>query len=656
MTSVVDIQEFGLGLWAAILLDATAVRAVLVLRDEAAGRLRRVPARGHAGTAHPEGTGGIETLPRPRIQPDAPRVLNRRYPDAPRLLMRRYPAGSRTAPCRTTRGRGPMQRSLRSRLRRSWLLPLCVAAGFVVPANAGAITSKQCDAQVNDTPGKLIPCIQQDDLWNHMKAFQAIADANPGPDGHPSRNSGEPGYKASADYVAKVMQQAGYDVTIQPYTFQYSSFVGTPTWSEVSPTARSFNLVTDWNPGTSDGDATNAAIQPAGGIVLPPTPTSSSTSGCTAADFPGSWTGKIALIQRGGCNFGVKVLNAQAAGAVGVVIFNEGNPGRTAVINGSLLDANNNPFVPTIPVAFTSFDTGQSLYNEYQAGTPPVMNLSIHVIIDPNRLDYNVIAESRGGDKNHVVVVDAHLDAIYGAGMLDNASGSATILDIAEKMKNVNPLNKLRFIWFGGEELGLLGSSYYVNNLSKSELSHIGYDLDADVTATPNYLIGVLDPAGPDLFGRTVTATFPNRVYRPSTVARDQGVEYLDSIGKNHEFLSPVGTDAFNFNAVGVPASGVLTGQDCCKTQEEVDLFGGVTGNYEGNVPSFDGGCVDNPFRWCDNLDNNDPEVLTFMSRTFANMVVRMAFDTKVMSASNSVTYKPKLPIGAEVGRHFTAK
>jgi hypothetical protein len=32
-----------------------------------------------------------------------------------------------------------------------------------------------------------------DDLWKHMQEFQAIADANPGPDGHPSRNSGEPG-------------------------------------------------------------------------------------------------------------------------------------------------------------------------------------------------------------------------------------------------------------------------------------------------------------------------------------------------------------------------------------------------------------------------------------------------------------------------------
>jgi hypothetical protein len=123
-----------------------------------------------------------------------------------------------------------------------------------------------------------------------------------------------------------------------------------------------------------------------------------------------------------------------------------------------------------------------------------------------------------------------------------------------------------------------------------------------------------------------------------------------------HEFLSPVGTDAFSFNAVGIPASGVLTGQDCCKTQDEVDLFGGYTGNYEGNIPSFDGGCVDNPFRWCDNLSNNDPEVLTFMSRAFANQVVQMAFDNKVMSASNNAVYKPKQPISGGTSRRLPGK
>jgi hypothetical protein len=542
-------------------------------------------------------------------------------------------------------------------------MSLCVAAavGLCTTTNASAITSAQCDARVNDTPAKLIECIQTDDLWGHMQRFQAIADANPSPaDGMPSRNSGEPGYKASVDYVASVMTQAGYDVTIQPYKFTYYAYISRPTLSEISPTAHDYALSGEWNPGQSAGTA-NGSLQPAGGIVIPATPSPSSSSGCTAADFSDFVPGRIALIQRGTCNFGVKVINAQAAGASGVLIFNEGNPGRTSVLAGSLSDAAGTPIIPTIPVGFTSYAIGVDLYNQYQqavqAGTAlPAMNLAIRALVQPNADDYNVIAESKGGDKNHVVVVDAHLDAIYGAGMLDNASGSATILDVAQQMKNVNPLNKLRFIWFGGEELGLLGSSYYINNLSPSELSHIGYDLDADVTATPNYVVGVLDPSGPDLFGGTSTATFPNRVYKASGISRDQSIDYFDSIGLNHSLFSPVGTDAFSFNSVGIPAGGLLTGQDCCKTQDEVDLFGGSLGNFEGTIPSFDGGCVDNPFLWCDNLSNNDPSVLTFMSKAFANTVVRMAFDTKVMSASNSVVFKKKLPIAGAAGRRNVAR
>jgi len=294
------------------------------------------------------------------------------------------------------------------------------------------------------------------------------------------------------------------------------------------------------------------------------------------------------------------------------------------------VDANGNPIIPTIPVAFTSSDIGFNFYNQYQGGSAPVAKLGIQSIEKRNAEDYNLIAESKGGDPNSVLVVDAHLDAIFGAGMLDNASGSATILDIAQMMKKVKPLHKLRFVWFGGEELGLLGSSYYVNNLSPTDRSHIAYDLDSDVTATPNYVIGVLDPAGPDFFGRTVTSTFPSNVYGPSQISRDQSIQYFNSIGRNHELFSPVGTDAFSFNAAGIPASGLLTGQDCCKLQSDVNLFGGSLGNFEGNVPSFDGGCVDNPFRWCDNLGNNDPKVLTFMSQAFANTVVRMAFDPNV--------------------------
>jgi hypothetical protein len=493
-----------------------------------------------------------------------------------------------------------------------------------------------------------------------MKAFQAIADQNPGPDGHASRNSGEPGYRASVDYVASLMRKAGYDVTIQTYKFFYFAYTALPTFREVSPASHDYTVTSDWSPGQSTG-AGSADLQPAGGIIIPPTPTPSSSSGCTTGDFTGFVPGRIALIQRGGCNFGVKVVHAQAAGASGVIIFDEGNPGRSGVLAGNLADASGNRIVPRIPVAFTSFAIGDDLLNQYnqavQGGTAlPVMNLDIKAVVNPNADDYNVIADSKGGDPDHVVVVDAHLDAIYGAGLLDNASGSATILDIAQMMRKVNPRNKLRFIWFGGEELGLLGSAYYVSNLSLSDLRKIGYDLDADVTATPNYVVGILDPTGVDLFSRTVSTQFLPYVYQPSAVARDLGIQYFTSIGLNHELFSPVGTDAFNFDMAGIPASGVLTGQDCCKNKGDVDLFGGSLGNFEGNVPSFDGGCVDNPFRWCDNLSNSDPNVLTFMSRGFANMVVHIAFDTTVLALSSKSVRKPAPSTWANAGRRALAR
>src|SRR5256885_11018359 len=219
-------------------------------------------------------------------------------------------------------------RMLRHRrgLSRPFMLLAAAAAlvTAVTPASAAAQlsaadadqspSSAGCANRVNDTARKLLPCIRTEDLRHHMQALQAIADANPGPDGHASRNSGEPGYKASVDYVARLMREAGYDVTIQTYKFFYFAYTGLPTFREVSPVAHNFTVVTDFLPGQSTGSV-NAALQPAGGIILPPTPTPTSASGCTAADFAGFVPGRIALIQRGTCNFGVKVANAQAAGA-----------------------------------------------------------------------------------------------------------------------------------------------------------------------------------------------------------------------------------------------------------------------------------------------------------------------------------------------------
>ena len=509
----------------------------------------------------------------------------------------------------------------------AWGLPMAASSANATPSLSNA-NPRACANRVNNTPQKLVDCVTKDDLWAHMVKFQQIADANPGADGHPSRNSGEPGYKASADYVADVMRSAGYQVTLQEYKFHYFSFVGTPVMREVSPTPRDFGLGTEFNPGPVAG-STTAKLQPVGGIVVPATPTPSSASGCAATDFAGFVAGNIALIQRGTCTFAQKVANAEAAGASATVIFNEGNPGRTGLFSGSLAGTEQHP------VLFTSYDVGTQLLAQYSPGVGPVLTVDVQAIDDPNRSDWNVIADSRGGDPNNVLVIDAHLDAIYGAGMLDNASGSAAILDIAQQLKNTNTRNKLRFIWFGGEELGLLGSDFYVNTLPATELAKIKFDLDADVLATPNYVAGVLDPKdGVQLFGRDPGTPMDPSIWAPSAIARDYGIQYLSSIGQNSILFSADGTDAFMFQLAGIPASGVLTGQDCCKLASDVALFGGFEGNFEGTVPGDDGGCVDNPFRWCDNLSNNDPEVLTFMSKAFANMVGHMAYDTQVFNSS----------------------
>src|SRR3954452_10397174 len=525
---------------------------------------------------------------------------------------------------------------------RGWTLAIAsaavAAAGIFLPVASTATpaapsadaNSTACAHRVNNSPQKLVDCVNKADLWAHMVKFQQIADANPGADGHPSRNSGEPGYKASADYVAAVMRAAGYDVRLQEYKFHYFSFVGTPVMREESPTPHSFQVGTDFNPGQVAG-STTAKVQPAGGIIVPATPTPSSASGCLASDFAGFMPGNIALIQRGTCTFDEKVANAEAAGASAVVIFNEGNPGRTDVFDGGLEGGEH------IPILFTSYSVGTRLLGQYVAGSGPVMTIDVKTIEDPHRSDWNVIADSRSGNPNKVLVVDGHLDAIFGAGMLDNASGSATILDIAQQLKNTHTRNRLRFIWFGGEELGLLGSDHYVNTLPRAQLAKIKFDLDADVTATPNYVAGVLDPKdGVDLFAREPGTPMPPSIWAPSAIGRDFGIDYLNSIGKNHILFSADGTDAFMFQQAGIPASGVLTGQDCCKLASDVDLFGGFEGNFEGTVPGDDGGCVDNPFRWCDNLSNNDPEVLTWMSKTFANMVGHMAYDTQVFNSTKN--------------------
>ena len=107
--------------------------------------------------------------------------------------------------------------------------------------------------------------------------------------------------------------------------------------------------------------------------------------------------------------------------------------------------------------------------------------------------------ETADGDPNNVIVIGAHLDSVSaGPGIQDNGSGSATILEIAEvfAQQGREARNKLRFAWWGAEELNLLGSAFYVNSLSQAEQDAIALNLNFDMIGSPNYVRFVYDGNG----------------------------------------------------------------------------------------------------------------------------------------------------------------
>ncbi len=303
--------------------------------------------------------------------------------------------------------------------------------------------------------------VTTDGMFEHLAALQRIADANGG-----SRVSGFPAYDQSVDYVEGRLQAAGYQVTVQPFEFPFNADRTPPVFQQTAPDAATYADGVDFASMTYSGNGDVTAAVTAVDLVVPaPGAANGNTSGCEPSDFVGFPAGTIALVQRGTCPFRAKADNAEAAGASAVIVFNEGQPGRTAAVAGTL----SSPGV-TIPVVGTTFAIGDDLRNGVSNGDT---GSSARVRVDrvnETRTTYNVLAETPTGDPNNVIVVGAHLDSVpRGPGINDNGSGSAGILEIAESIaaREISPRNKIRFAFFGAEEFGLLGSRHYVGQLRR---------------------------------------------------------------------------------------------------------------------------------------------------------------------------------------------
>ena len=272
-----------------------------------------------------------------------------------------------------------------------------------------------------------------------------------------SRPAGSAGYDQAVQYAVDQLQQWGYQPALQSLPVQTYDDRG----SQLDVTSGGGLHVAASTLTYSVGGQVEAPLVAAGAGQL---------ADLASVDA----RGKIALVQRGVLRFSDKVANAAAAGAVGVVVYNDS----AGPVQGSLTGPE------AVPAVTISGDSGQHLLNLLAAGAVTA-RLGVDASID-QRSATNVIAElpgSRPGAGS--VVLGAHLDTVpAGPGANDNGSGSAVVLELAHELAQRSPADRpltVRFALFGAEELGLYGSRYYVQSLSDAERQAIVADINLDM-------------------------------------------------------------------------------------------------------------------------------------------------------------------------------
>jgi aminopeptidase S len=216
------------------------------------------------------------------------------------------------------------------------------------------------------------------------------------------------------------------------------------------------------------------------------------------------------------------------------------------------------------------------------------------------RIGYNLIADWPGGDPNQVIMAGSHLDSVgSGPGINDNGSGSAAVLETALAVARVQyrPTRHLRFAWWDAEELGLVGSRYYVNSLTVGSRATIRGYLNFDMIGSPNagYFVYDDDPA--------IEKTFK---------------DYFAGIGVPTEIETEGDgrSDHAPFKSAGVPVGGLFTGASRTKTAAQAQKWGGTAG------VAFDR-CYHSS---CDTTSNINDTALNRNSDALAHAVWELSF------------------------------
>ncbi|HEY9494024.1 MAG TPA: M28 family metallopeptidase [Intrasporangium sp.] len=475
----------------------------------------------------------------------------------------------------------------------AFVAALLAAGGGTAAAVSAAAASPSCETRNNNTVSNLLECVTLDGVREHQATFQQIADDNNG-----TRASGTPGFDASADYVVETMEAAGWNVSVQDFTFQTFENLSPAVLQRVAP------------PPTATLESTIMSYSGSGDVTAPVTalPAADATPGCEASDFAGFTAGNIALISRGACAFGIKATNAFNAGAVGVVIYNN--------IPGELAGTLGNTFTLDIPVVGIT----QALGQELAATTGLELRLKTETVREMATTS-NVLAELPGKNAGNVVMAGAHLDSVSdGPGINDNGSGSAALLELGQQLAKVKPQNTIRLAWWGAEEANLVGSTYYVTNLPEEELDTIALYLNFDMIGSPNHVFFIYDgdnsddvgagpgPEGSAQIEQTFEAFFESR-----------GIPFKGTDFSGRSDYGP-------FIAAGIPSGGLFTGAEGIKTAEEAAIWGGTAGMaYD---PCY--------HQACDTYANNNDFALEQNSDAVAYAVLNYAMNTSLINGEKA--------------------
>jgi aminopeptidase S len=224
----------------------------------------------------------------------------------------------------------------------------------------------------------------------------------------------------------------------------------------------------------------------------------------------------------------------------------------------------------------------------------------------------NVIAQTRTGDPDRVVMVGAHLDSVRESpGIVDDGSGVASLLEIATRLGTEPSVrNAVRFSFSGDEESGAVGSTAYVTSLSADELKKVKLYLNVDMVASPNAGYFVQGGKGSD--DKTAGP-------RGSAVIGRALADQLARTGViTPELIEFVGDDERPFIEADIPVGGAENGDAEKKTAEQARAWGGQAGE------PYDR-CY---HQACDRIENVNPEVLSHYLRAIAGTVAYFATST----------------------------